>query len=130
MKRVVLESPFKGEDWSQTRRNIAYLRLCMHDSLRRGEAPYASHALYTQPGVLDDRDEKERQWGIEAGFAWRSNAELTVVYTDFGISRGMQYGIEHAQQNGTPVEYRTLFEGLAEDVIADQISIALGPFPE
>lgn len=39
---------------------------------------------------------------------WRQSAEKTVVYTDLGISRGMQYGIEDAQKKGRPVEYRTL----------------------
>lgn len=92
----------------QLNRNIQYARAAMKDSLSRGEAPYASHLLYTQDGVLDDTDPKEREWGITAGFAWRQVAKKTVVYNDLGISRGMQYGIDDAQKRGTPVEYRTL----------------------
>ena len=80
----------------------------MHDCLCRGESPYASHALYTQPGVLCDEDELERKLGIEAGFAWRHVAEKTVVYSDLGVSKGMEYGIEDAHTHGRPIEYRTL----------------------
>lgn len=104
MRRVVIESPFAGD----TVRNLAYLRAAMADCLRRGDAPFASHGLYTQPGVLDDDKPIERELGIVAGFAWRDVAELTAVYADLGISKGMQYGIDDATRKGRPVEYRTL----------------------
>lgn len=71
------------------------------------EAPYASHGLYTQPGVLDDNDPAERRHGIAAGFLWRDVAEATVVYTDLGITSGMQHGIEDARAKGRPIEFRT-----------------------
>ena len=76
--------------------------------VNRGEAPFASHGLYTQPGVLRDEVHEERQHGIAAGFAWREVAEATIVYTDLGRSRGMDYGIAHAEKLGHPIEYRTL----------------------
>jgi hypothetical protein len=105
MKRVVIESPYAGD----VTRNLEYLRACMHDCLMRGEAPYASHGLYTQPGVLDDSIPKERRLGIEAGFMWRDASDYTVVYTDYGITKGMAYGIDHAIDTGHPVEYRRLY---------------------
>jgi hypothetical protein len=101
---VVIESPFAGDVTT----NLAYLRAAMKDCLRRGEAPYASHALYTQPGVLDDTIPEEREHGIKAGFAWRQVAQATVVYQDLGISRGMQYGIDDARKRGIEIEYRSL----------------------
>jgi hypothetical protein len=104
MRRVILESPYAGEIAD----NIRYARACVRDSLRRGEAPIASHLLYTQEGILDDNDPAERQWGIEAGLAWRAVAEATVVYTDRGISDGMRHGINAAVQSGIPVEMRQL----------------------
>lgn len=104
MRRVILESPYAGE----IEANTAYARRCLRDSLSRGEAPIASHLLYTQPGVLRDEREDERQWGIDAGLAWANAAEATVVYTDLGISRGMKYGIAHAESVGRPIEYRML----------------------
>ena len=106
--RVILETPYAGDVGA----NLAYLRACMRDCLRRGEAPFASHGLYTQPGVLRDDDPAERDLGIRAGFAWRPHAARTVVYTDRGISSGMQRGIDHAVGLiWQEVEYRTLEGG-------------------
>lgn len=104
MIRVILESPYAGE----IEANVEYARRAMRDCLLRGEAPIASHLLYTQPGVLDDLIPDERSLGIEAGLAWGELAEKTVVYVDRGTSRGMQYGIDRANNEGRPVEYRTL----------------------
>lgn len=103
-RRVILESPFAGH----RERNLAYARRCLLDSLRRGEAPIASHLLYTQEGVLDDDRPDERHLGIEAGLAWGAVADATVVYTDLGISAGMRLGMERAAAEGRPVEVRML----------------------
>jgi hypothetical protein len=108
--RVIVESPFANEDKFLFERNKRYLEEAMLDCLKRGEAPFASHKMYTQ--CLDDNVPEQRELGIQAGFAWRSVAEKTVVYTDLGISRGMQYGIEHATKMGHVIDYRSL-EGWA-----------------
>jgi len=110
MARVIVESPYRGKSASCKDRgkNIAYLRACLRDCLLRGEAPYASHGLYTQEGVLDDDIDEERAMGISAGFAWRDAAELTAVYIDLGVSSGMQKGVEDAAEKGCPVEYRSI----------------------
>lgn len=104
MRLVILESPYAGniED------NVGYARECVRDSLARGEAPIASHLLYTQPGILIDADPVERAWGIDAGLAWKQVAHGSVVYTDLGISEGMEYGIKACKEAGLPVEYRTI----------------------
>lgn len=107
MRLVILESPYAGN----VEANIAYARICVRDSLRRGEAPIASHLLYTQPGVLNDEIASERQLGIDAGLAWRRVADASVVYTDRGISEGMRKGIEAALETGIPVEYRSIYGG-------------------
>lgn len=104
MKLVIIESPFAGD----VEANIEYARKCVKDSLSKGEAPIASHLLYTQPGILDDNIPEERNWGIDAGLAWRKVAEGTVVYIDRGISKGMEYGIKAAEESGIPVEYRNI----------------------
>ncbi|AXQ65198.1 glycosylase [Gordonia phage Schmidt] len=101
---VVVESPFAGD---QTR-NVEYAQDAMRDSLARGEAPLASHLLYTQ--VLDDREPEQRRQGIAAGLAWNKHADLIAVYTDRGITQGMQDGIVFASLHGVPVEYRSLEE--------------------
>jgi hypothetical protein len=104
MRLVIVESPYAGD----IERNVEYARACVRDSLARGEAPIASHLLYTQPGILRDEVPEERQWGIDAGLAWRSVAQASVVYTDLGVSRGMEYGIAAAEKAGLPVERRTI----------------------
>lgn len=102
---VAIESPYAGD----VRLNVAYARLCMLDSLERGEAPYASHLLFTQPGVLDDTIEGERERGIAAGLQWASDAGAAcVVYRDLGVSAGMQRGIDRAFAEGRAIEYREL----------------------
>lgn len=104
--RVVLESPFAGDVES----NIAYARRCVKDCLLRGEAPLASHLLYIQEGILDDTKPEERKLGMNAGFVWNELAERVVVYTDRGVSKGMEAGVALAQERGIPVEYRKLGE--------------------
>lgn len=104
MRRVIVESPYAGE----VKRNVQYARLCLKDCLERDESPFASHLLYTQPGVLNDEIPEERTRGIEAGLRWGQVADVTVVYTDLGISTGMQHGIRAAEAVGRPVEYRSI----------------------
>jgi len=82
-KLVVIESPYSGD----IKRNMTYLKLAMLDSIMRGEAPTASHKLYTD--VLNDNDPDERKLGIELGFAWLQAASLVAFYSDFGFSNGM-----------------------------------------
>lgn len=108
MKLVIIESPFAGTSEEYVQNNIAYARKAVRDSLLRGEAPIASHLLYTQDGILNDNIPQERQHGIDAGLAWRKVAEKTVVYTDRGISKGMEYGINAAKSAGIPIEYRSI----------------------
>lgn len=100
--RVIIESPYAGD----VARNTRYARACMLDSIRRGEAPYCSHLLYTQ--VLNDLDRLERRLGIEAGLLWGQAAHKTVVYIDFGISDGMWHGIRRADEEGREIEFRIL----------------------
>lgn len=104
MRLVLLESPYAGN----VLKNKRYARACMADCFRRGEAPFASHLLYTQPGVLNDTDPAERALGIEAGLLWGKNAAVSAVYLDLGVSTGMRYGIEEAERVGRPIEYRYL----------------------
>ena len=107
MRRVILESPYAGD----VEANVAYARAAVRHSLLRGEAPMASHLLYTQPGVLRDEVADERQHGIDAGLAWRGVADASVVYTDMGVTPGMEYGIAAAREAGLPVEFRSIKRG-------------------
>lgn len=106
MIRVILESPYAGD----IERNINYARACVRDSLSRGEAPIASHLLYTQDGILRDDVPEERQWGIDAGLAWKEVAMKHVFYIDYGYSKGMEYAKTYATQNNIPIEERTIYK--------------------
>lgn len=105
MKRVIIESPFAGD----IEANLTYLRACMRDCLLHDEAPFASHALYTQVGVLDDQVPDERKLGIAAGFFWRQRGTLTAFYMDRGWSNGMFEGLKHCIQYGHAYEFRYLY---------------------
>ena len=104
LKLVIIESPYAGD----IEANVEYARACMRDSLNREEAPIASHLLYTQPGILRDDVPEERQWGIDAGLAWRSVAELAAFYVDRDWSGGMIAARKLYREEGFPYEVRTL----------------------
>lgn len=101
---VIIESPFAGT----IERNVSFARHCLHDSIMRGEAPFASHLLYTQPGVLDDDVPEERRLGIETGWEFYRVASKVAVYTNLGFSSGMEAGIRRAEMLGLPIERRYL----------------------
>lgn len=104
MRLVIVESPYAGE----VEANVAYARAAMADCLSRGEAPIASHLLYTQPGVLDDAVPGERALGIEAGLAWGRAADAAIFYVDRGWSQGMLAALERHRSEGRPTETRNL----------------------
>lgn len=109
MKLVVIESPYAGE----IEANVEYARRCAADALKRGEAPFLSHLLYTQPGILNDLVPEERELGIQAGIAWARCADLVAVYTDRGVSRGMEFGVAAHVRAGRRIVCRSLSELVA-----------------
>lgn len=101
--RVIVESPFAG-GW----KNVLYSRQCVVDSLSRGESPYASHLLYTQKGMLDDKIPEQRHRGIAAANGWLEVADFVAVYCDNGITTGMVIGIVKAARLAKPIHMRWL----------------------
>jgi hypothetical protein len=115
--RVVIESPLGSRpDGSRISpasaefaSNVHYARQCVADSLRRGEAPFASHVLY--PLVLDDATPEERKQGMSAGFEWLDVAELQAVYVDRGVTPGMRDGMDRGRSSvhgAVPLVFRKL----------------------
>ena len=102
MRTVVIESPYAGD----VKAHVTYARRACVYSLEHNEAPFASHLLYAQPGILNDLLPEERRKGIEAGFQWGKFADATIVYADYGISEGMRQGILRAEQEKRPIEIR------------------------
>lgn len=115
MRMVIIESPYappEGEpahiQLELLERNERFARACIAHALSIGEAPFASHMLYTQRGILRDGVPEERAKGIAAGLEIGKRADATVVYTNLGISRGMEQGIRAAEEAGRPIEWRVL----------------------
>ncbi|MCF6276408.1 MAG: hypothetical protein L3J07_01020 [Candidatus Magasanikbacteria bacterium] len=113
-KFVIVESPYKGDNpnWTDVDFNLAYLNLCLNDCFQRGEIPFASHAIYTLSGVLNDKVKKERIIGIESGLELgntllRANG-IKAIYHDIGMSKGMKEGHKQALDLGLRVELRRL----------------------
>lgn len=106
--RVLIESPLAAPTAEGVVRNKKFARACMRDCLTRGEAPYASHLLFAQEGLINDDVPEERAIGIHAGLVWGTAAAKTVVYTDLGISPGMDRGILRAKADKREIEYREL----------------------
>lgn len=106
MRLTIIESPYAAKSELLLARNISYAHKCIADSLRRGEAPFASHLLYTT--ALDDMKEEERSLGMLAGWYWMRRADQVAVYTDLDISKGMREGIRMAEELSLPVYFRSL----------------------
>lgn len=124
---VTIESPFAGrganflERWLDARANLAYARACVRDSLMRGESPYASHLLYTQPGILRDGVQSERAHGIQAGLRFQEVAAFAAFYIDRGMTGGMKLALAQAERNGKRVVMRSLHETGSHRVSIDGV---------
>lgn len=121
MNLVIIESPLKGAvpSWAPRWlaptferigrwRNKRCARACMRDSLARGEAPYASHLLYDQRGILNDADDAQRVLGMNAGSAWSRVGATRAFYVDRGFSGGMMRGRAEAEAFRQAIAFRSL----------------------
>lgn len=104
---TLIESPYAGTP-DEILENEAYARYAAKDCLSKNEIPFASHILYTQPGVLDDTQSAQRRLGIEAGLIMGQLCQKTALYEDRGVTIGMEEGIERAKAFGREIEHRTL----------------------
>ena len=109
MPLVIIESPYAGKSLDDLAANITYARRCLRNSVLLGEAPIASHLLYTQPGVLDDLIPEERELGIQCGLAWSHMADYHVFYTDKGWSPGMTAAFRFVRRHFQEYRIRALF---------------------
>jgi hypothetical protein len=110
---VVIESPYTGD----VERNVAYLQRCIKNSIERGEAPFASHQMYTT--ALDDENEEQRNLGIECGYTWLREAHCQAFYLDHGWSRGMieAWRIGWAMQKSYDIRFLDRLLTYEEDII-------------
>lgn len=104
-RAVIVETPFMGD----VPKNVMYARACCRDCIvNHNEAPFLSHIIYTQRGILNDNNPPERNLGIEVGLYFGQFMKASVVYTNLGISGGMQRGMERAEKEGREIVVRKL----------------------
>jgi len=139
MKIVCLESPFKpsAEDVVRyvgryteadlLRQNIIYARMALLSCLLRGEAPLASHLLYTQ--VWSERADL-RDAGIKAGIEMHHRCDLVALFRDLGVSKGMQLASDNAKLLGVDQVSRSCLDCIdVDDARAQLAERQLDSFP-
>lgn len=139
MRIVCLESPFKPseDDISRyegqysaaelLRQNLIYARLALLNSLKIGEAPLASHLLYTQ--VWAETPEL-RNAGIKAGIQMHHRCDLVVLCIDLGVSGGMRLAADNAKLINTEQTRRSILDVAdGRDPRAQLARMELGTFP-
>jgi hypothetical protein len=103
---VLLESPYSGN----VVKNVEYAVKAMnHSCFVMKEAPIATHLLYTrrESGHVEDVP-FEREHGLLCNESIMRFTDKVVVYTDLGISPGMEQAIKLARIYGRNVEYRSI----------------------
>ena len=110
MSLVVIESPYSGN----VKRNVKYARRCMKMVINTGDAPIASHLLYTQEGILNDKKEEERLKGIECGITWANQADVVIFFLDYGMSKGMIAALIHYVRTGNTPKLKFALIGKEE----------------
>jgi hypothetical protein len=110
MRRVVIASPWAGDEHTHE----AYALACLQDSILRGEAPIVPHLYLTR--VLADSGDG-RKIGMRIGAHLIRGAQALAVYTDLGISAGMNGEITVAERAGVKVEKRTVPTWLDEEQV-------------
>lgn len=105
-KTAILVTPFMSEDPAMASRAYRYAMRAVQDSIRRGEAPMATHAFFYES--LSYKNPVERDIGLQCQLSWLKRAELVVVYTDGGITPGMQTIINSGEIKNKRMEYRSI----------------------
>ena len=109
---VMIESPYSGD----IEKNIAYARLCMHDSyFNHNEAPFVGHLLWTtldsdsvtNAEHIPDSEEGRKQALMKCRLM-RQKLGTVVFYTDRGWSNGMKLAAKEAVEDGLCILYRTI----------------------
>ena len=115
MSIVILESPYSGD----IQKNVAYAQRAMNDARERGEIVIMPHLLWTQHYLSplhfvcdwDDKYEVKnggREESLKQIHLLRKMADKVIFYTDYGISSGMQDGLDQCKSENIPFEERLI----------------------
>lgn len=99
-KLVYICSPLRGNYEKNMAYAETYCRLAMvHNP---NVIPIAPHIYF--PRFLDDTDERERKFGMDAGIALLDKCEELWAFDLDNPSEGMRAEIEYAKERGIPVK--------------------------
>lgn len=106
MLMVTIESPFRATERHSREENIHFARACCRFAIDQKYAPFASHLLYTQDGILDDDEKDQRDLGIEMGLMWGARASEIWFCVREGekISEGMMKAMNFYKYIGKPIQ--------------------------
>ncbi len=126
MRRVVLESPYKGD----VAENHAYAGLATLALAGKGLAAYASHLHLTS--FLDDRVPFQRDLGIELGLVLAEAMDGAVFALDRGWSGGMDGAWNRHRSNDLPtlaLSLALVFDGQswASTLVRWKVASSLNP---
>ena len=116
MDKVFLITPYSAQTIEAIERNIDYAREATHKLLVTNNAVFASHLLYTQPNVLDDRNLAQRSLGMKAGQEFLKVCDYAYVGLDLGISKGMIEDCNAAIENDIPLAFCFIRKGAIHDL--------------
>lgn len=109
MLLALLVSPFRGKEHPcQERLHRAYLDCAIRHAVIRGYTPIATHKLY--PDSLNDANDVERILGMQQRDVILSEVQCLLVYTDLGMSGGMEEDIQAAKKRGVDIQYCSLLD--------------------
>lgn len=91
-------SPYRGNILENTKKAKEYCR----EIAKNGDLPIAPHLYFTQ--FLDEKNEQEREMGIEYGISLLWHCYEMYVFGD-KITEGMKKEIDYAKKMGIGIKY-------------------------
>ena len=98
MKRIFVCSPYAGN----VEANVKIAEDICKDMVRLGYAPFAPHLFYTR--FLDDGNITDRKLGIICGQTFMEICDEVCLYSQNGISDGMNSDLDYAKSLGKPIK--------------------------
>lgn len=120
VKKVLIESPFKGKNISDRASNRQFARDVCKWAVHNGYNPYASHLFFTQ--FLNDDLPGDRKFGINLGLMWGEYCdEVWFCYQypqQFYDSQGMQKAHKYWTEKGKLIKFM-LFDSVGNFIRED-----------
>lgn len=102
-KMIFICSPYRRYNFYNEYKNITKALKYCETIIKQGGIPIAPHIMYTS--ILNDKNEEEREKGINLGLKLLKKCDYIYVYGDY-ISNGMKREIEFAEKNNIPIKHK------------------------